>query len=471
MGRSCSREIMSILRAINTLKEKLPSDSWTEDQNIIAPHLIEWRDRWQGVTPFLVQPKTTLEVVKIVNICQEFKASLCLQGGNTGLVGGQIPQGEILLSTKRLKAIRSQSNQTLTVESGLSLTQVHELAEKINKKFPITLASEGSANIGGLCSTNAGGMHVVRYGSMRNLVAGIEVVLSDGSIINTLDGLKKDNSGYELTPLFIGAEGTLGIITAATLKIYAQAKETQTLFVALNSPKQATEFYFKLKERFANELSVIELIPKLAINWVEQSFKNTVNPFQENYPWCVLAEFNFYSERQKELEKSIEQALQSNLILDAVLAQSNTQAKQLRAIRENISAAQKNIGHSIKHDVSVPIGKVAEFINKASKAVTEFIPGCRPLPFGHVGDGNIHFNVMQPINMQMDEYLTHWESMNRIVHDIVCGLGGSISAEHGIGILKKRELQERYPKKLIQMRRLKQAFDPDNLFNPRVLFE
>jgi len=462
---------MTITTAIKQLKHSLPQDSWTDDIGLIAPYLREWRDRWQGDTPFLVLPKSTQEVIDCVNICQQQQASLCLQGGNTGLVGGQIPKSEILLSTKNLVNQRQQTPETLTVEAGQTLTQIHSLAAKENKIFPLSLASEGSATIGGLCSTNAGGIHVVRYGSMRQLVSGLEVVLADGSIVNTLNPLKKDNTGYALTDNFIGAEGTLGVITAASLKLFPKPTHTNTLFVAISKPQKAIELYFTLKNTFPTELSAIELIPELAIAWVLKLTNQLSRPFKENHPWYLLIEFeSFNLESNLKIEECFNSFLQRKVVLDVVMANSLRQAQQLRSIRESISASQKKIGQSIKHDISVPVEKVASFIQLASKAVIEYIPNCRPLAFGHIGDGNIHFNVMQPIELSASKYLSHWETMNIIVHDIVVSLGGSISAEHGIGILKKAELVSRYPNKVKHMLRLKNAFDPNNLFNPRLLF-
>jgi len=461
---------VSIQESITTLKQQLPENSWTDDPALIAPHLKEWRDRWQGATPFLLLPRSTKEVVTIVTICSEFNTPLCIQGGNTGLVGGQIPQGEILLSTKYLTTIRHHDEETIIAEAGVPLATVHEHAKKHNRHFPLSLASEGSATVGGLCATNAGGVHVVRHGSMRELVHGVEVVLADGSILNTLHKTKKDNTGYALTPLFIGAEGTLGIITAASLKLSPKPKFVQTALIAIESPLDAVDLYHSAKAELSHHLNMIELIPDLAINWVTTHFSQTRKPFDEQYPWYVLIEFCSQHEIRDRIEVFLQQAMLNHLISDAILAESKQQAQQLRALRENVSAAQKYVGSSIKHDVSVPIKQIPAFIQQATDAVHGLVPNCRPLAFGHVGDGNIHFNVMQPEDMQSDEYLKNWVKMNRLVHDIVDAFGGSISAEHGIGILKKSELASRADKvKLETMRKLKQAYDPENLFNPRVL--
>ena len=459
--------------AIQELKQSLPENAWTESHSEIEPHLKEWRDRWQGNTPLLLTPRTTEQVSQAIKICFKHQIPIVTQGGNTGLVGGQIPQGEILLSTKHLKTILEQSADSMTVQAGCILQTVQDLADKTNKLFPLSLASQGSATIGGLCSTNAGGVHVVRYGSMSDLVIGVEAVLADGSIFNSLNPLKKDNTGYNLTPLLIGAEGTLAIITAVKLKLFVKPKHSETAFISLDKLDNVLMVLQTCKESFSEELSLIELIPNIAMNFVTRHIPNCISPIENKSKWYLLVQFESVnnvqlSERVADLLNTL---LNRNIISDAVIAQSLQQSKDLLKLRESISEAQKPEGGSIKHDISVPIKAIPKLIQQASHAVKQLIPNCRPVPFGHLGDGNIHFNVSQPIGMDKEEYLSHWQSMNRVVHDIVMQLGGSISAEHGIGILKKDELAERCdPVKYAAMKSIKLAMDPNNILNPRVLF-
>ncbi|MBT8141177.1 MAG: FAD-binding oxidoreductase [Gammaproteobacteria bacterium] len=458
---------------IQQLKDSLPAESWSEDPELIAPHLHEWRDRWQGHTPLMLTPHSTAEVVKAVKICSEFGLGIVPQGGNTGLVGGQIPQGEVLLSSKRLNKFRSISARSMTVESGCILQHVLAKAESKNTIFPLSLASQGSATIGGLCSTNAGGVHVVRYGSMRNLVTGLEVVLADGSVFNSLEPVKKDNTGYNMTSTFIGAEGTLGVITAASLQLIPKAKHIETLLLAITDVKKAIAVLHACEDNFGQSLSMIELLPQIALDFVTRHIPRSKNPFAEKHPWYLLIHFEFHhtAGTTTQVENFIANLIQNKLIVDAIRAESLAQTQALLELREHISEAQKPEGGSIKHDICVPLEKIPEFIHKASIAVTSLEPGCRPVPFGHIGDGNIHFNVSQPPGMDKAIYLSNTQRMNRVVHDIVSDMGGSISAEHGIGILKKQELAERAnPIKLATMRKLKQALDPQNIMNPRVLF-
>ncbi len=463
----------SLKTAIDELKHSLPENAWTESLAEIEPHLKEWRDRWQGHTPLLLTPRTTEQVSQALQICTKHQIPVTLQGGNTGLVGGQIPLGEILVSTKYLKSVREQTDYSITVEAGCILQKIHELADKEHKRFPLSLASQGSANIGGLCSTNAGGVNVVRYGSMRDLVIGLEVVLADGRVFDSLNLPKKDNTGYNITPLFLGAEGTLGIITAVKLKLFNKPKQQETLFLALDNVENSLNILNTCKNQLADDLSLIELIPSQALDFVTSNIPTCSSPFTQKHAWYVLLQFEsvLNSSLLKQVEALVETLLNKNFIQDAVIAQSLQQSKALIKLRESISEAQKPEGGSIKHDISVPIKTIPEFLDKATFAVRALVPNCRPIPFGHLGDGNIHFNISQPVNMDKEEYLAHWEAMNHIVHDIVVQLGGSISAEHGIGILKKKELAQRCdPVKMAMMKSIKQALDPDNIFNPRVLF-
>lgn len=467
---------MTYTKTIEALKAALPAKSWTQDGDIIEPYLHEWRDRWQGMTPILLLPASTEEVSTAVKICAQYKTPITIQGGNTGLVGGQTPQGEVLLSTVRLNKIRETDadNMHMVCGAGVVLQAVQGAADNLGLKFPLSLASEGSCTIGGNLSTNAGGVHVVKYGTARQLVFGVEAVMADGSIYDGLNPLRKDNTGYDLSQLLMGAEGTLGIITAASVKLFPKPVAYLRAMVAVESPDKALQLLGMV--RGANNLCMFELIPRLGMDYVTKHSAGQNDPFAVEYPWYVLVEWEFAKTQlsgdnpQNFAENILETAVENGLVLDAVIANSETQNAALLALRENLSASQKPIGATIKHDISVPIAKVPEFIERANIAVLRHTPDCRPLPFGHLGDGNIHYNIGQPEDMQSDAFMALEPEINDIVYDIVGALGGSISAEHGIGTLKKSQLtRSADPTKLKMMRQIKTALDPDNILNPRVL--
>ncbi|PHS39512.1 MAG: hydroxyacid dehydrogenase [Robiginitomaculum sp.] len=470
---------MSIAQTITELKAALPGKSWTQDTDKTAPFLSEWRGRWHGETPLLLLPTTTNEVATAVKICARYKTPITVQGGNTGLVGGQIPQGEILLSTVGLNKIREtdKANMQMICEAGVTLQAAQTAADNMGLKFPLSLASEGSCSIGGNLATNAGGVHVVKYGTARALTFGVEAVLADGSVFAGLTSLHKDNTGIDLSQVLIGAEGTLGIITAASLKLLPKPKEIIRAMAAVESPEQALTLLSHV--RSGDLLSMFELIPRLGLEYVTDNMAGHKDPFLAPHPWYVLVEWEFYKRQashtggenpQDFAENILAQAIDSGLVQDAVIASSQAQSTALLALRENLSAAQKFVGAMIKHDISVPIAKVPDFITRANAAVLKYVKNCRPLPFGHLGDGNIHYNIGQPQNMTAAEFMALEPQINDIVYDIVDGLGGSISAEHGIGILKKSQLARRAnPAKLQMMRRIKSVMDPDNILNPRVL--
>ncbi len=464
---------MSIQNAVKDIKAKLPASIWQADADITAPYLQEWRGRWQGNTPLFVRPHTTQDVAQIVKICAQHKAPITVQGGNTGLVGGQIPQGEILLSTQRLNNIRGANfdEMSMICEAGVTLQDAQTAATNIGLKFPLSLASQGSCTIGGNLSTNAGGVHVLKYGTAKELVFGVEAVLPNGEIYNGLTSLRKDNTGFDINKILLGAEGTLGIITAASLKLFPAPKETVRVMAALNSPKHALQLLNMV--RIGNHLSMFEIFPKLGMDYVTTHIPNTRSPFAQNHPWYALLdwEFDIAEQAQGFAENICEQAAEQDLIQDAVIATSNAQSESLLALRENLSAAQKPIGATIKHDITVPISRVPDFIIQADNVVKSHIPHCRPLPFGHFGDGNIHYNIGQPKDMDGAKFMAMETHINNIVYDIVDGLGGSISAEHGIGILKKDQLARRAdPAKLHIMKTIKTGLDPDAILNPRNIF-
>jgi FAD/FMN-containing dehydrogenase len=460
---------------LSRLKAVLGNEGWSHDPERLAPKLLEWRDRWTGTTPFLALPKTTEEVSAVVGICFEAGVPITPQGGNTGLVGGQIPQGEILLSTERLRAIRDLDalDDVLVAEAGVTLAAVHEAAAAQGRRFPVGLASEGSATVGGIVSTNAGGTQVLRYGMVRNLVLGLEAVLPTGEVWNGLRRLRKDNTGYDLKQLLIGAEGTLGVVTAAALKLYPVMASRAVAMIGIEGPKAAIELLARAKAETGGSVEAFELMGRLGIEFALRNIAGTRDPLESPHPWYVLAEFASGEPGSAEaaMARFLEAGLDAGLIRDAVVAQTDTQAKALWALRENQSPAQKPEGATWKHDVSVPVSRVPEFLEKATAAMQAFAPGSRIAAFGHVGDGNIHYDVLRPDGGDDRTHSLMRDEGSRIVHDIVASLGGSISAEHGLGAMKTEEAR-RYkpPVEVAAMAAIRAALDPKRIMNPRVLF-
>ncbi|WP_026941249.1 FAD-binding oxidoreductase [Hellea balneolensis] len=461
-----------MLDGLKALKSALPAAAWTQDADIIAPHLVEWRDKYFGKTPLMLTPRSTAEVSEAVKVCAAHGLKIVPQGGNTGLVGGQTPQGEVLFSLKKMTTIRAVDavNNAMTAEAGATLQSVHDAADKANRKFPLFLASQGSCTIGGNLSTNAGGNHVLKYGTTKDLVFGVEAVLASGEIYNGLTSLRKDNTGYDLSRLFLGAEGTLGIITAASLKLFPKASYTQRVITTVESPAKALDLLEHC--RASGRLGMFEVMPQIGFNAVVSNIPDQRDPFETSYTWYVIIDWDFETEAEGSAlaEKLLSSAFEKDLIRDAVIAQNETQAAQIMSLRENMSAGQKFLGGSIKFDITVPLNTIPAFFKKADAAMEAQIPGSRPVGFGHFGDGNIHYNIAQPVGMDKEEFLNQWQSVSEIVFDIVGEFGGSISAEHGIGIMKKTDLAKRAdPVKMAMMRSIKQALDPDNIMNPRVM--
>jgi FAD/FMN-containing dehydrogenase len=460
---------------ISRLKAVLGPGGWSEDAERIAPKLVEWRDRWVGQTPFLALPKTTQEVAAVVGVCFEAGQAITVQGGNTGLVGGQIPQGEVLLSTERMRAIREVDafDDALTAEAGVTLSEVHAAAAEVRRRFPLGLASEGTATVGGVVSTNAGGTQVLRYGMARSLVLGLEAVLPNGEVWNGLKRLRKDNTGYDLKQLLIGAEGTLGVVTAAALKLYPVMASRAVAMIGLGSPEDAIRLLARAKDETGGAVEAFELMGRLGVDFALRNIAGTRDPLSEPHPWYVLAEFSSGEPGSAEaaMARFLEEGLQAGLVRDAVVAQTDTQAKALWAIRENQSPAQKPEGATWKHDVAVPVSQVATFLAEATAAMQAFAPGARIAAFGHVGDGNIHYDVLRPDGGSDAEHSARRDAGSRIVHDIVARLGGSISAEHGLGAMKTAEgARYKSPVELEAQRAIRRALDPKRILNPRVLF-
>ena len=459
-------------QTIQRLKEAVGAKGFSEDPQEIAPHLIEWRSKYRGHTPLLLKPKNTEEVSAILAICNQTRTPVVPQGGNTGLVGGQIPMaGEILLSLERMRAIRAvdPDGMHLIAEAGAVLAMVQAAADEAGKYFPLSLASEGSCTIGGNLSTNAGGVNVLRYGNARDLVLGLEVVLADGHVLDLLRTLRKDNTGYDLKQLFIGAEGTLGIITAAALKLFAKPRTRATAFVAVRDPGAAVSLLGRLQDEMGGSISAFELVPRIGLEFVCAHISDTHDPLSARAPWYVLVEAtgSGHEPLEEVLADGIAAALDGGLVTDAVVASSEAQRVALWRLRESLSEAQKYEGGSIKHDVSVPVKDVPAFLEQACATVEDLVPGIRPVPFGHLGDGNIHFNLSVPKGADDAAYLQRWEDISRAVHDIVWDFGGSISAEHGLGLMKREEiLRYKSETEMGTMQALKRTFDPNNILNP-----
>ncbi|WP_245479541.1 FAD-binding oxidoreductase, partial [Hansschlegelia zhihuaiae] len=433
----------------------------------------------KGRAALVLTPRSTEEVAAIVRLAYETGTPIVPQGGNTGLVGGQTPDASgaaILISTQRLDRIREvdADENLMVVEAGVTLQRAQDAAADAGRLFPLSLGSEGTCTIGGNIATNAGGVGVVAYGNTRDLVLGVEAVLPDGRIWNGLRRLRKDNTGYDLKHLFIGSEGTLGIVTAAVLKLFPAARETATAFVAVPTPHAALELFRLARGRAGQALTGCELMPRIGLEFVLDHMADARDPLAEPSPWYVLLELSSPLEvgLADTMEKILETAFEDGTVTDAAIAASMDQAQSFWRLRLGLSEAQGHAGGSIKHDVSTPLSKVADFIVEASAAVEKHLPGSRVVAFGHLGDGNIHFNVSQPVGADKKDYLKGWDAMNRIVHDIVADYGGSIAAEHGVGRLKRGLLPGvKSEVELDLFRQVKRALDPKGLFNPGVLFE
>ncbi len=458
---------------IEDLKAMLGPKGWIDDAASLEPSLVDSRGVYHGATPLLVRPGTTAEVAAVVRLCAEAGTAIVPQGGNTGRVGGAVPSSagdEIVLSLSRLAAIRSvdASDETITVEAGCVLSAVQEAADQADRLFPLSLASEGTCQIGGAISSNAGGTAVLRYGMMRELVLGLEVVLPDGRVWDGLRRLRKDNTGYDLKQLFIGAEGTLGVITAAVLRLFPKPRETATALVAVPDIPSALAILGPLREASGGAVSAFELMPRAGIDLVIRHIPGCADPLDAAHPWYVLAEVAAAEGGARTaLEASLADAIEVGRASDAVLAESGSQAAALWRLRETLPEAETREGASIKHDIAVPPSQVAAFMDRARAAVAEAVPGGRFISFGHLGDGNIHFNLSQPEGADPAEFLGHRKAVDRIVFDIVADLGGSVSAEHGVGLARRAAIRDYKSAVEIElMRTLKTALDPHNIMNP-----
>jgi len=441
----------------------------------VAPYANDWRKRYAGKPAAVVKPASTAEVAEVVRACADSRTAIVPQGGNTGLCGAATPDAsgsQIVLNLSRMNRVRTidARNNTMIAEAGCVLANLHKAAEEAGRLFPLSLAAEGSCEIGGNLSTNAGGTAVLRYGNARELVLGLEVVLPSGEIWDGLRGLRKDNTGYDLKQLFIGAEGTLGVITAAVLKLFPLPKSHATAVVALESPEKALALLERTLETCGERLTGFELFSDFCLSLVLKHFRDTATPFPRRFPYYVLMELSDTQPGEGVsalVEDMLEAALEEKNILDAAVAQSETQARAFWKLREFISEAQAHEGQNIKHDVSIPISSIADFISATDQELARAHAGVRMVTFGHLGDGNVHYNVSAPEGVAPDAFVRNAAAINRIVHDSVARFGGSISAEHGLGQLKREEIQRyKSPLELELMRKLKRALDPNGIMNP-----
>ncbi|WP_419913633.1 FAD-binding oxidoreductase [Hoeflea sp.] len=441
-----------------------------------APYLVEPRGIYHDRTPMVLRPGSVGEVSEILKLATETGTAIVPQAGNTGHVGGQVPlegtQDQVILSISRLDQIRAVdgTGNTMTVEAGCVLENVHKAAADIQRMFPLSLGSQGSCEIGGNLSTNAGGTAVLAYGNTRQLCLGLEVVLPTGEVWNGLRSLKKDNTGYDLRDLFIGAEGTLGVITAAVLKLFPVPRGHQVAIAGLNSPKAALAALGLAQQRCGSALTGFELMPRIGVEFTVAHIPGVRDPLSGKHPWYVLIDISSgQSEEAADamMQAVLEDALGKSLIADAVIAQSDAQRADFWRLRETMSEAQKHEGASIKHDVSVPVAEIPHFMERADRAVLAAMPDARIYAFGHVGDGNIHYNITQPTGADPEAYLARRFEINELVYKIALDLGGSISAEHGIGQMKRDRLAAiRQPIEIALMQRIKAAFDPAGIMNP-----
>jgi FAD/FMN-containing dehydrogenase len=450
------------------------------DAGDMAPYLNSWRDSRRGRSPMVVRPASTREVAAVVTLCHEARTPIVPQAGNTGLTGGSTPSmsgDEIVLSVGRMNRVREIDvpNDTMTVEAGCVLAHLQQKAQEVDRLFPLSLGAKGTCQIGGNLSTNAGGTNALKYGSARNLVLGLEVVLPDGQIWNGLRGLRKDNAGYDLKQIFIGAEGTLGIITQAVLKLFPRPKDQQTALAAVRDPQAAVELLSRARMASGEAVTSFEIMQRFGIDLVIRHLPQTPDPLANRYEWYVLMELSGADSSgalRTMLESILADAMEAGLVFDATIAASEAQARAMWKMREDHAEALKELGLSVSHDVSVPISRIAEFISRANAALIKSYPDIKLLGFGHIGDGNIHYSPGWEKAPDIARKAKERDAINRIVHDIVVDLGGSISAEHGLGLLRREEAKHyKSPVEMHLMRTLKRALDPHNLMNPGKLVE
>lgn len=464
---------------IDAFRDVVGAEHALTDPQIQTPYLTEWRGIYTGVSPLILRPGSVEEVAAILKIANAHRVPVVPQAGNTGLVGGQTPHAtnsEIVVTIERMRRVRNvdPDGNTMTVDAGLTLAECQAAAADADRLFPLSLPSEGSCRIGGNIATNAGGVGVLAYGNTRQLIMGIEAVLPDGRVLSDLNTLKKNNTGLDLRNLFIGSEGTLGIVTGAVLKLFPLPAEKATAMVALERLETAIDLLAHMQKRAGGAVTAFEFIPRNVAEMVFRHIPGARDPFTTAHPWYVLTEFSGMKAdgtTTELMEAVLMEASEQEMLLDAVIAGSVQQAKELWTIREGISEAQKHEGVSIKHDISVPVSKIPEFLEKATSRILEACPTARPVPLGHFGDGNVHYNVAQPLDMNGDTFRRYTKAFADITYDVVGELGGSVSAEHGIGRMKREALREtKDPVALDLMLSIKDLIDPNGIMNPGKVF-
>ncbi len=455
---------------IETLKEIVGPNGWTVDAADLEPHLTEWRNVVRGATPIMVKPATTDEVSAVVRACAAAGVAIVPQGGNTGMCAGAVPDpsGEqVLLNLSRMNRIRSvdAADFSLVADAGCVLANLQRAAEEVDRLFPLSLGGEGTCQIGGNLATDAGGINVIRYGTTRDLVLGVEAVLADGRVYDGLRTLRKDTAGYDLKQLFIGSEGTLGIITGVAVKLFPAQEASRTAMLAIDDAEKAVELLGVLRGSLDDAIQSFELIGMTALDLVLEHIPDTRLPFESAAPWYVLLEAT--TGEGDRLERALLPVVNSGLARDAVIAKNDRESDALWRMRHSISEAEKKIGQGVKHDISVPIGRMRDFLTMGDARLAEQIPEATLVAFGHVGDGNLHYNVVLPKSLLGDDLVARRKAVSRLVYDLVAELNGSISAEHGIGVLKRDWLHEyKDPVELDLMRTLKTALDPHSILNP-----
>jgi FAD/FMN-containing dehydrogenase len=459
------------------LKAIINPRDFVTDEEKIKPSLTDWVGYADGKSSLMLTPRNTEEVSGILKLCSNYKIPIVPQGGNTGSVAGAIPNGEIILNMTKMNSIReiNPNDYTVTVDAGCILEKIHELAIESNRFFPLSIGSQGTCTIGGNISTNAGGISVLKYGNMRDLVLGLEVVLPNGEIWNGLRRLRKDNTGYALKHIFMGAEGTLGIITAACLRLFPEITEKATAFASLRNLDSCVDLLELLRTEGGDSLSSYELIPDIGLDIAITYGEEIIEPLSKRYQWNVIIEFSGTKNdgaAKLNLENTLNTAIENGIILDAIIANSLKQANSIWKIRKAIVEYQPRLGGEIKHDVAVPISNVPEFIKEANDAVRRVIPDIRPVAYGHIGDGNIHYNVCPPLEYDHVNFKEKTEEIHKAVYDIAFKFGGSFAAEHGVGVVKKNEmLRYKSETEINLMKLIKISIDPNQIMNPGKVLE
>ncbi|GAA4334296.1 FAD-binding oxidoreductase [Variovorax defluvii] len=462
------------LDLIDRLRSAVGAAGLVLEKEAKAAYETDWLQKWTGLSSVVVRPANTQETAEVMRICHETHTPVVIQGGNTGMSGGATPDtsgAQVILSMVRMNAIRNVDplNNTLTAESGVILANIQAAAQEANRYFPLSLGAEGSCTIGGNLATNAGGIAVLRYGNARELVLGLEVVLPDGRIWNGMRALRKDNTGYDLRDLFVGSEGTLGVITAAVLKLHAKPIARATAWVGAESVDALIRLLAQMREVCGERLVAFEMISEESLDLILEHVADVRAPLANSHPFNALIELSDTQEQGLAdlLESSLGDALEGGMIQDVVVSQTNGQTQAFWKIREGISQAQVRAGKAVKHDIALPISAIPAFVRGADVAVRKALPGAQIINFGHLGDGNLHYNVLLPLDSSPEAYAATTAKLNRVVHDIVSVANGSISAEHGVGQLRRDEL--RHYKSEVEfdlMLRIKQSLDPNHIMNP-----